>query len=73
MIREPKRSDHPLELRNAAGADLVIDYANASGMADPDARASGLYNADGVHPSAAGYAVLADLLRQAIATVTSRG
>ncbi len=63
-----------LELRNAAGADLVIDYANASGMADPDARASGgLYNADGVHPSAAGYAVLADLLRQAIATVRSRG
>ncbi len=63
-----------LELRNAAGADLVIDYANASGMADPDARASGgLYNADGVHPGAAGYAVLADLLRQAIATVRSRG
>ena len=62
-----------LELRNEAGADLVIDYAGAPGMADAAGRAAGgFYNADRVHPSAKGYALLADLLRRAIAMVTTR-
>ncbi len=60
-----------LELGNAAGADAVIDYASMPGMSDLAGRErSGLYGPDHVHPSARGYGLLADLLRDAIARVT---
>ena len=60
-----------LERRNDARADVVIDYASLPGLSDlTDRDRSGLYAPDQIHPSAAGYAVLARLLRDAIAAVT---
>lgn len=67
------REYNRLELRNAAGADAVIDYASAPGMSGLAGReSSGFYSADRIHPSARGYALLADMLHGAILAITSR-
>jgi lysophospholipase L1-like esterase len=52
--------------RNAAGADAVIDYAVAPGLAEIAREGSPFYNRDHVHPSDRGYGVLAAMLAEAI-------
>ena len=63
-----------LELANRAGADAVIDYASAPGMSDgADRERSGLFGPDRIHPSARGYGLLAEMLRDGMATLTKPG
>jgi len=51
---------------NAAGADVIVDYASDSIMGNPANTTNTLYYADGTHPTEYGYTLLFPYLKTAL-------